>query len=86
MILDTTVTPKPLTGSAGQDLEGWFEYFEQYCDFRQLAVTDKRKQFGTLLQKGAGDWLSTLRDVERMSYADLTKAVKISYYKSPELK
>jgi hypothetical protein len=85
-VSDAAVSPKPFTGRADQDPEGWFEYFERYSDFQQLDVTSKKKLFGILLQEGAGVWLSTLPIAAQMSYAELTNAFNANYYRSPELK
>ncbi len=85
-ISDAAVAPKPFTGRAAQDPESWLEYFERYCEFRQLRTDDKRKLFAILLQEGAADWLSVLPPAIKASYSDLVEAFKTNYYKSPELK
>jgi hypothetical protein len=85
-VSDAAVQPKPFTGKADQDPEGWFEFFERYADFRQLEPAVKKRFFCILLQEGAGDWLSTLPNAAQMSYGELTNAFKANYYRSPELK
>jgi hypothetical protein len=54
-VSDAAVQPKPFTGKADQDPEGWFEFFERYADFRQLEPAVKKRFFCILLQEGAGD-------------------------------
>jgi hypothetical protein len=85
-VSDAAVQPKPFTGQADQDPEGWFEFFERYAEFRQLEPGVKKRFFCILLQGGAGDWLSTLPNAAQMSYGELTNAFKANYYRSPELK
>jgi hypothetical protein len=85
-VSDAAVQPKPFTGQADQDPEGWFEFFERYADFRQLEPGVKKRFFCILLQGGAGDWLATLPNATQMSYVELTNAFKANYYRSPELK
>jgi hypothetical protein len=85
-VSDAAVQPKPFTGQADQDPEGWFEFFERYADFRQLEPGVKKRFFCILLQGGAGDWLATLPNAAQMSYVELTNAFKANYYRSPELK
>jgi hypothetical protein len=81
------VAPKPFTGKSSQDPETWLEYFERYCDFRQLGTADSLMLMGILLHEGAADWLSTVPAEQTAEYcADLVKAFKANYYKSPELK
>ena len=85
-ISDTAVAPKPFTGRSSQDPEVWLEYFERYCDFRQLADEDRLKLLGILLHEGAADWFSTLPRARKATYNELLAAFKGNYYKSPELK
>jgi hypothetical protein len=85
-VSDAAVQPKPFTGQADQDPEGWFEFFERYAEFRQLEPGVKKRFFCILLQGGAGDWLATLPNAAQMSYGELTNAFKANYYRSPELK
>jgi hypothetical protein len=81
-VSDAALQPKPFTGRADQDPEGWFEFFERYSAFRQLDAAIKKKLFCVLLREGTGDWLSTLPNAAQMSYGELTNAFKAS----PELK
>jgi hypothetical protein len=85
-ISDTAVAPKPFTGKSSQDSGAWLEYFERCCDFRQLGPADRLKLLSILLHEGAADWLSTLPAEQKAQYADLVKAFKANYYKSPELR
>lgn len=84
-ISDTAVALKPFTGKSSSDPEAWLEYFEKYCDFRQLGPAYRLKLLGILLHEGAADWLSTLPADQKAEYANLIKAFKANYYKSPEL-
>jgi hypothetical protein len=49
-VSDAAVQPKPFTGQADQDPEGWFEFFERYAEFRQLEPGVKKRFFCILLQ------------------------------------
>ena len=72
-----------------QDPEDWLEYFERYCNYKNLSENQRGELFVMMMRGGASDWLHAFAaqsDGSSGNWKKLKEAFQENYFRSPELR